>query len=972
MAQLTLDLAQFKSAGVYTLEIDDTVQYRVETNALRLLVGFSAKGPFNKPVFLRDQNDAATIFGPINEKLEHKGSFFNRFADTLAKRTPVFALNLLKVDETVQGLDQVNYAAMSLDAGTPNPEVSSYNKAKYGQKDNLQEMDKLIYANAVLSQGIPYVGNAPYASFFDRSRFWEPSDENLLANAANGVSGGLDTTTFENTNFLNFANVGTEEFSILVFKPENLTGYSLTCEEWYGGNIPYGFIRPNDYVEDYFIQVVAVKGNWTDYAKLSNDALWKDFFDANGIKKGKINSFLSAEGVTLLGSWIGSIIPGFQNKNGEFVDIISKINNNTTVTGLLASFNKDAAQVLAFDYDGKEDEEGNIDPKTRGWFIDADGDGEWNTGESAATRKTFKIDMLGHNFQDGYATGAETPSGENDDENEPILVPAIRYGVNFLSYNYDSDSIDKITEHINSARYFNECGVDASGNNPVKKDIKNLFILTDQRKASMLATGDLVNNDKSDLKLIPGLTRITKKVWVSLEGVDVSAAKDRLLTNASEVSLYKDGGQVLTADSVTRNVLEVENATFVYNGTTYTYTGKAIYDEAFGKVGFYLYTTIEGVEITKDTQNGDYVMKQNKISDSVVSSNLKFIPLKGLKIGKRHMPGYDENGIMSKEGGIEKIYSVLSSAGILRGLCNPQMIQFRYVIDSMSGGIAPMMGGKVYISQLAMKKGKTTALLNAPSKREFARSTNPYFCASFVNGVDIKPPFSTEYVAKGGNDELYGENIFSLPDEDNGGKKTGVFWPNLIYSVGGKKVSVPPAADVANVLIRKYTGSDPWMICANNNGVISNDDLYGLEYEADQTDRDYLEPMGINTIISRDGNVMIYGNQTCYQRVVSDYNKFHIIENLHTLEIAVDAILQNYVFLYNNAQTRADIIQKVTPIFQAAQTSGAIDDFKLICDESNNTEELIAQDFGILECQIVFGHGMEKILSIFRLKRKIS
>ena len=356
MAQLTLDLAQFKSAGVYTLEIDDTVQYRVETNALRLLVGFSAKGPFNKPVFLRDQNDAATIFGPINEKLEHKGSFFNRFADTLAKRTPVFALNLLKVDETVQGLDQVNYAAMSLDAGAPNPEVSSYNKAKYGQKDNLQEMDKLIYANAVLSQGIPYVGNAPYASFFDRSRFWEPSDENLLANAAIGVSGGLDTTTFENTNFLNFANVGTEEFSILVFKPENLTGYSLTCEEWYGGNIPYGFIRPNDYVEDYFIQVVAVKGNWTDYTKLSNDALWKDFFDANGIKKGKINSFLSAEGVTLLGSWIGSIIPGFQNKNGEFVDIISKINNNTTVTGLLASFNKDAAQVLAFDYDGKEDD----------------------------------------------------------------------------------------------------------------------------------------------------------------------------------------------------------------------------------------------------------------------------------------------------------------------------------------------------------------------------------------------------------------------------------------------------------------------------------------------------------------------------------------------------------------------------------------------------------------------------------------
>lgn len=333
------------------------------------------------------------------------------------------------------------------------------------------------------------------------------------------------------------------------------------------------------------------------------------------------------------------------------------------------------------------------------------------------------------------------------------------------------------------------------------------------------------------------------------------------------------------------------------------------------------------------------------------------------------MPGYDINGNINLEAGVEKIYSMLMDESILRGLTNSQMINYRYIIDSMSNGIAPMMGGKVYLSQLAKKKTKCTALLNAPSKREFARSANPYFCETFVNGTDIKPAFKTSFIPLGGNDEIYSENKFTLPDEDNGATYTAVFFPNLVYSVNGKRINVPPAADVANVLIRKYTGGDPFMICANNNGVITSPNLFGVEFSMDVEDRDALEPFGINPIITRDGNVMIYGNQTAYQRVKSDLNKLHIRENLNTLEIEVDAVLQNYVFLYNNPQTRANIVQRITPILQAAQTSGAVDSFSIQCDESNNTEEVISADFGIVDITLVMNHGMEKIISRFTLKR---
>lgn len=1182
MAAITLDMQRIKSAGVYTFEYDETVSYNVETNALRLLVGFSNKGPFNKPVFLTTQDQLLQIYGGVNDKLEHKGSYFNRFAQTLLQRTPIFALNLLKVDKSVQGPDQVNYAALSLDAGVPNPMVSTFSQKKYGQPD-YSIMDASIYGESKSNQCIPFIGNAAYASLYDRSRFWEPSDENLTATAALGLGHTEDTTTFEHTNFFNVANVGTEELSLLIFKPENLTGYDITAKEWYGGQqkIPYGFIRPNDYIKDYFIQVVAVRGNWSNYKELSVDTLWSEFFNEKGVIKEKINSFISSEGVSLVGSWIGSIIPNFQDKVGNPENIVDKINNNTTVTGLLASFNKDAATILAFDYDGDEETD-----RDRGWFLDADGDGELNPDESLTNRKNYLIDMVGHNFQNGYEAH-DTSVLDHMEEDEfgdltiPIYKKATRYGINFLSYTYDSDNIAELTEPVRYASMFYETGAVAS-------DIKNMFIIANKEQADKLSVDDLVNNDDTDVTLIPGLTRVTKKIWVP---ITVKYVND----------LTDDG------------TIKVNDAQFTYNGKTIKYTGNAIYDSKFGKVGFYLYTTIEPVKIltekvndvvdetyvqesadtvtayneagkavisfiaksktasvtlndegnlelgvpgeytidfmqyndvitdtrlairvsplryaanenegerdveqddngnpiitdpntnetytpylkfqigTKDyalefgktniinigtavnfrlykrlikkisgltegneilvttptdlsdfadikveiipndvtgegtqyetrevivrDENGEivyetwedgtikydsegnaipkveyidveipaedtifkinkgdtYVMLQHQLSDDIVSHAYRFIPLKGLKVGKRHMPGYDEYGVLNAEAGVEKIYSMLMDPGISRGLTNPQMIDFRYIIDSMGYGLDAMMGGKVYLSQMAKKRGKCLAVLNAPSKRDFERSRNPYFCDTFVNGVDIKPAFDTKYIPLGGNDQIYSEKIFSLPDADNGATFTGVFFPYLKYTVNGRECLVPPAADVANVLVRKFLGSDQWMICANNNGVLSNPDLMGLEYACDTQDRDALEPFGINAIITRNNNIMIYGNQTAYQRVKSDFNKLHIRENLNTLEIACDAVLQNYVFLYNTAQVRADIVQKLDPILSAAQTSGAVQQYQIICDETNNTDEIIENDYGVVDIILFMNHGMEKIVQRFTLRRK--
>lgn len=1118
MAKLALNLAQFKSAGVYIQEIDNTTEITVESNSLRLLVGFNPKGPFNRPVFLSNENDRVKIFGDIDQKLEAKGNYFNRMAQTLVSAGPLFALNLLKVDDAYDGEDQVNYAAFSLNAGYPNPELISTNGTIYGEVDK-NPVDDTVYYNRA-NNIIPYVGNAPYSAFYDRSRFWIPSEENLTAVAARGVGDGTETTVFNSSNFFNLANVGTEEISVLVFKPEALKGYDITCAEWYDGeeNIPYGFIRPNDYIADYFIQVVVVKGNWGDFKKLATDTLWGDFFDANGIKKNKINQFLSTAGVSTLGSWIGSIIPDFEDKLGNPQNIVDKINNSTTVTGLLAAFNRDAALTLNYDYDFEDtDDEDN----KGGWFQDIDGDGNFDRGQESIDSREgtpyddgkpkndlFLIDMVGHEFTKGYPT---------DKYNTETQKYERRYGINFLSYNYDSDTPDDLLTPMNFASYFHETGA-------VPPEIQNMFIIANEHAAAKLGLGDYVKNFPGEGEeyghlLIPGITRIIKKVALTLTISESDAQK-----------LYGNRDQTV----------EVTDAKFIYKGKEYLYSGYAIQNYRLKRFYVWLYTAVEPVEIisaeeamisvdndtemdvqitdlTQDSiidfqyedyafrlfinsdedtegdkalagdlntnegftdeisvnaafgmyvdgefytqaeengwkvraytkrydENGNVVLdgeghivkdwvdydlsedrfntivlneiyidgtgiykddgtpvnaadlpagykigmtlnhvkadiyvggqvtKQAAITDPIVSANLKFIPMKGLAISKRHMPGYDEQGNLDVEAGVNKIYSLLmEDEGVLRGLCNPQMIDFRYIIDSMGYGLDSMMGGKVYLSQLAQKRQSCTAILNAPSKRHFSISTNPYFCDSFTEGVEIRPAFDTSYIASGGNTELYHSKIFSLPDLDNGASFTGVFWPWLQYTVNRKKIMVPPAADVANVFIRKFTGGDPYAIAANRNGVLSNRYLTGLEYQADQQDRDYLEPMGINTIIADGQDIMIYGNQTAYQRVDSDLNKLHVRENLNTIELRCKAVLKNYVFVYNTPVTRGEIVKRLDPILSAMKTSGAISWYNIQCDDKNNTDEIIEQDFGIVDISVIFGHGMEKILTRITLERK--
>lgn len=309
MAQkVKLDLSQFKASGVYTLEFDASANVILTTQTIRLVVGFSNKGPFNAPVYIPDVTTALAIFGDIDKNLEAKGSFFQRSIFTCLNAGPIFALNLLRLNNDVDSptADVVPYFGYSVDTEQKNGVLT----------------DKLL------------------ASYYNKERFWYADTNYFLATRSIVDQGRI----------FNLVNLGSTPMSIITRKSTDanppLQGYDIFAIDWYGpGNVP-SYVNPYDYISDWFIDVIAVAGDWTDYTALSQDPQWSSYFTPNGFIKSQITNFLNNADVNLITIQTGCLIIDFVNLNGNNEYIQTLINNNTPSTGLFCAVDEDALENL--------------------------------------------------------------------------------------------------------------------------------------------------------------------------------------------------------------------------------------------------------------------------------------------------------------------------------------------------------------------------------------------------------------------------------------------------------------------------------------------------------------------------------------------------------------------------------------------------------------------------------------------------
>lgn len=302
--------------------------------------------------------------------------------------------------------------------------------------------------------------------------------------------------------------------------------------------------------------------------------------------------------------------------------------------------------------------------------------------------------------------------------------------------------------------------------------------------------------------------------------------------------------------------------------------------------------------------------------------------------------------------------TLVGGNGVYNTLIDKDAIDFRYVVDTFSSYDSTGILNKAQLSQLAMDRQNASAILNAPTVADFKASTDPSFTDSFDGS------FKTEFIAQGGNLDKNPTKIYALPSIQDGANYAFYYGPGLIVSDNGKDIIVPPAAYVANNYLDKYTTALPWSIVAGpRRGVVSGVNVKGAEYSFDKSDRDILEPFGINPIVFQRGvGLTITGNKTAQQSIKSALSSAHVREALIYIQEGIADILKDYVFEFNNVQTRLEIKTVVDSFMESVKQDGGVFEYRNIMDQSNNTNDVIDQNFGIIDTYVEPVKGLEIVV----------
>ena len=151
---------------------------------------------------------------------------------------------------------------------------------------------------------------------------------------------------------------------------------------------------------------------------------------------------------------------------------------------------------------------------------------------------------------------------------------------------------------------------------------------------------------------------------------------------------------------------------------------------------------------------------------------------------------------------------------------------------------------------------------------------------------------------------------------------------------------VPLNGDIAGLCARTDYTDDPWFSPAGlNRGQIRN--VVKLAFSPRKTDRDNLYKSGINPVTSFPGQgVVLYGDKTGLSKP-SAFDRINVRRLFITLEKAIATAAKYQLFEFNDDFTRAQFRNIVEPFLRDVQGRRGLTDFRVICDESNNTPEVV-------------------------------
>lgn len=390
---IPVQFQNFKAAGIYRVVYDKSTIEGVDSEILRLVVGYSEKGPFNTPVYVKDEQVFKTLFGDISKKLEKRGVWFHRLALQALKAGPILALNLKKFDG-----ETVGASTISTDFNSVNDPIDT------------------VHLNV--------------EDIYDTTRFWTLSADTL--NDLQSVEGQ------RLNEYINIAETDEQRAGVTYFirkaNGTKVSQYNLTVSDWYSDEnaIPeYLSNYKHSLISDFFAEIYVFKGKFTAKQVMSSETL-KNYFtvveDDFGTKQLQLRPYVlngygqptdtldllySDDTSNAIGHWIGALIPEFKTKQGRYAALDIIFNADHDEHGMMMSFNTDLLEddeLISIDLSGRTRIPQNINQTT-----------------SADTLRLTQ-------FKEGTATATVLGNVK-----APVITDTITFGTNMVDWKQETD-----------------------------------------------------------------------------------------------------------------------------------------------------------------------------------------------------------------------------------------------------------------------------------------------------------------------------------------------------------------------------------------------------------------------------------------------------------------------------------------------------------------------------------------------------
>jgi len=154
---------------------------------------------------------------------------------------------------------------------------------------------------------------------------------------------------------------------------------------------------------------------------------------------------------------------------------------------------------------------------------------------------------------------------------------------------------------------------------------------------------------------------------------------------------------------------------------------------------------------------------------------------------------------------------------------------------------------------------------------------------------------------------------------------------------------VPLNGDIAGLCARTDLERDPWFSPAGvTRGVIKN--VVKLSWNPAKAERDALYKAGVNPVVTFPGEgTILYGDKTLLNRP-SAFDRINVRRLFIVLEKSIARAARSSLFEFNDEFTRAAFVNLVEPYLRDVKGRRGVYDYRVICDTTNNTPEVIDQN----------------------------